>query len=379
MPSQACRDYIKGLDRDRGSHAGLMLDRYLRVPVKEKGQGDDSDGNHADDRKDLLEKAMKACERSLLIYGPAFQRYQINVLKEPESTWNYYQTKSRIAMNLSQASSLETSVALHHTYGVPYLPASALKGLTSHYCHNVFGSKDSKLGIGGKYYNVLFGTEDDRGHITFHDGWMEPDSLAKNGLILDVMTPHHGDYYSGKDSAPTDFDSPNPITYLTVAGTFLVHVTCDVKDEQGCKWAGFAMRLLDAALEHWGVGGKTNAGYGLMKADAQKKNAIRSREQQAREEAETAAKLAQLPEFERSIAQLAAARPDKGQRESSFLLGRLKDGQWPEAEKIHVAEIIMSKMKTERRWREQTQKKNPERDSDYQNTLLVIRYLQGKV
>ena len=38
------------------------------------------------------------------------------------------------------------------------------------------------------------------GFITFHDAWISPEALSKTdeGLLEDVMTPHHGDYYGGK-------------------------------------------------------------------------------------------------------------------------------------------------------------------------------------
>jgi hypothetical protein len=79
------------------------------------------------------------------------------------------------------------------------------------------------------------------------------------------MTPHHGGYYSKKDgAAPTDFDDPNPITFLSIVGSFRVIVSCDVSNEDGVKWAKFAFTLLTNALSEWGIGGKTNAGYGRL-------------------------------------------------------------------------------------------------------------------
>jgi CRISPR-associated protein Cmr6 len=82
------------------------------------------------------------------------------------------------------------------------------------------------------------------------------------------MTPHHADYYMAQpeSAAPTDFDDPNPVTFLSVAGDFRVAVACDVAGEAGNRWAERALQLVTEALAYWGVGGKTSAGYGRMYA-----------------------------------------------------------------------------------------------------------------
>ena len=93
----------------------------------------------------------------------------------------------------------------------------------------------------GKYHHILFGSNEDCGFITFHDAWIMPDcsSGKKLGLVDDVMTPHHGDYYSGKSDdsdqlvAPSDFDYPNSVTFLAVAGTFQVFLSCGSTSDDG--------------------------------------------------------------------------------------------------------------------------------------------------
>jgi CRISPR-associated protein Cmr6 len=69
-----------------------------------------------------------------------------------------------------------------------------------------------------------------------------------------------------ESAAPTDFDDPNPVTFLSVAGDFRVVVACDAGNEAGDRWAARALQLVTEALAHWGVGGKTSAGYGRMHA-----------------------------------------------------------------------------------------------------------------
>ena len=135
-------------------------------------------------------------------------------------------------------SPLETGLALHHTYGVPYIPGSALKGLASHYCDQVWGEKNPDYKLKARYHRVLFGTTDESGYIVFNDGWISPESLD-SCLECDVMTIHHPKYYRSEDSPPSDYDSPTPITFLSINDkcTFQLFLYCDSPGDEGKKWA----------------------------------------------------------------------------------------------------------------------------------------------
>lgn len=229
--------------------------RYLEVPVDDKKK-------HPDARKALFRAMKESLVRSQKIYTAAYQRYAGAI--GPTDTSGDFETCGRIILGLGGENVLETGLTLHHTYGTPFIPGTALKGLAAHYCDQVWGNKDKEYRLGGRYHEALFGTMDYSGHIIFHDAWITPGTMPES-LWLDVITPHHGDYYSG-NGAPTDFDDPVPITFLSVAGTFHIAVSCDnPEDEDGKKWAAFVFELLSEALVQWGIGGKTSAGYGRMK------------------------------------------------------------------------------------------------------------------
>jgi len=252
-----------------GANAGLLRDRYLRVAVKDKV-------NHPAARKDLFEAMCQSLVQSEAFYEAAYLRqlssHQENSLQKP-ITEGFFRTKGRLVIGLGGENVLETGITLHHTYGTPLIPGTALKGLASHYCDQVWGARDQGQGFkrwrkgetGGDYHKSIFGTTDDSGHIIFHDAWITPETLVKS-LQPDVMTPHHGDYYSDEsgNTPPTDFDDPNPVTFLSVVGNFHVAVSCDVPGTEGQKWANLAFDLLSDALQEWGIGGKTNAGYGRL-------------------------------------------------------------------------------------------------------------------
>lgn len=231
----------------KAAHAGLILASYLQS-TDDKGEG----------KRRLLDQAIKAAAQAGPIYKLAFERWKVATTGE-DTVSTELRVLGRLLVGLGGENVLETGITLHHTYGMPVIPGSALKGLATHYCSREWGLHNQELREGGVHYRTIFGTTEDSGHVIFHDSWVCPGS---KGLVMDVLTPHHGDYYSGKSgAAPTDFDDPNPVAFLSVVGRFRLAVSC-----QDRAWADFTLRLLKSALKEWGVGGKTNSGYGRMDA-----------------------------------------------------------------------------------------------------------------
>lgn len=167
----------------------------------------------------------------------------------------------RMAVGLGAASVTENSVALLRAWGVPYVPGSALKGLASSAAHRGGGDAWRRAEVetpGGADAEVLFGSTAVAGVVTFHDAWWVPEG-AKLPLDLDVMTVHHADYYTGAGAtAPADWDEPNPVSFLTARGSYLVALSGPEE------WIDVARQWLALALARDGVGAKTHAGYGRM-------------------------------------------------------------------------------------------------------------------
>lgn len=168
----------------------------------------------------------------------------------------------RMVVGLGAESVLETAVALHRTYGVPYIPGSALKGLAAAAAHKHLENPDWRKvkddGKMGESHQILFGNQESSGYVTFHDALWVPDG-DRLPLDLDVMTVHHPEYYQGEESPPADWDSPNPVAFLSARGKYLLAVTGPEE------WVGAAVDILKDALEKDGIGAKTAAGYGRMK------------------------------------------------------------------------------------------------------------------
>lgn len=232
------------------SNASLELDRYLSGPVTA--------------RNGCLEDLQKrvADSHSPPLYSIAYCRWKRVLSSLPlRIRLQKFQVVGRVIVGLGNESARETSITLHPLYGVPLLPGSALKGLARHYAEIAVGGR---LATGGDHHRVLFGDQASAGYVTFFDAWYCPGSAPEDRpLALDVMTVHHPRYYRwpGKeDPGPSDFDDPNPVRFLSARGCFLAALA-----GPSGEWAELAMDLLARALEGWGIGAKTSAGYGRMK------------------------------------------------------------------------------------------------------------------
>lgn len=170
------------------------------------------------------------------------------------------ETVSPCVLWLAAPTALELGFCLHHTYGLPYLPGSALKGVARRQClweNEAADSRPDAETLG------LFGQGGDTGHagrIDFLDGI----PLDPTCLELDVMNPHHPDYYSGRNRIPHDCEGPIPLTFLRirVGARFEVAIVAGPKGEAAD--LARARELLLAALTDLGLGAKTSSGYGLF-------------------------------------------------------------------------------------------------------------------
>ena len=264
-------------DFTKGTHPGLLLQKCL-----EKQYIEESDNKKQDDSTSNAVKAAKAAKADLLkktrecvenfdteVYNAAFKTWKKSLDLFGDYTL-VMKIKNRMIVGLGENNVLEAGLTLHHTYGVPWIPGSAVKGLTAHYCNEIYGEKDSSFKKGGDVYLAIFGTTDTAGLVQFHDAWILPEDVTTS-FHLDVITPHHQDYYgnAGK-SSPTDFDTPVPIPFLSVSGKFQFALSLDTDHDQTelsteeKSILTFAKRLLLEALRDFGIGGKTSSGYGRM-------------------------------------------------------------------------------------------------------------------
>lgn len=204
-----------------------------------------------------------------------------------------FTTQWRMVQGLGLESVYETSMTLHHVYGIPYIPASTLKGVVrSWIITNAFEGKEERAlsdprfcdwfgcptelvvdNNGVRQRHASFYKEARKGELVFFDTY----PLRTPQLSVDIMNPHYGPYYSDKtnQTPPADYHNPVPVFFLTVEHTpfqFILgskqeflYQTIKNQEMENSNWTIFDW--LKSALTDHGIGAKTAVGYGYMKSE----------------------------------------------------------------------------------------------------------------
>jgi len=161
----------------------------------------------------------------------------------------------RLIIGLGGAHPHETSMTFHHIYGIPYIPGSAVKGVTRHWVVQEYHENNEQKALCDDFFKDIFGTEEKQGEVIFFDAY----PIGDIKLAVDIMNPHYPDYYS-KNFPPADWQNPNPIKFLTVENTkFCFHLASKKKE-----FLHKAKEWLKEALKEFGIGAKTSLGYGIL-------------------------------------------------------------------------------------------------------------------
>ncbi len=237
------RNELQSLDRiPSTAHAGLWIDKLLRHGEKGKGETN----------ADHFRQVVRAVDP---LYKQVYERWKKS-LADIGAQRRPAHVLGRLSVGLGGEGVHETSIALHHTYGIPYIPGSALKGLAARYTRKRLQNWTPE------HLKVLFGDTNAAGYVTFFDAHYIPESAKRDTpLALDVMNVHHPGYYRGEDVPPADWDSPTPISFLSATGSYLIAL--HGPDE----WVNAAFEILAHALKEEGIGAKTSSGYGRMEIE----------------------------------------------------------------------------------------------------------------
>lgn len=248
----------------------LILDKYVERKAidenKERGPW----------MRDLLQGQVIDAE----LARSAYQRWRL-MLKSLDVVSFDAELEWRIVVGLGGESVLETDLTLHHLYGLPIIPASALKGLTRAYVAGEekdyfvpitkpIAERKPSLEERTDHPDVqrIFGMQERAGSVLFFD------ALPLNGqatFVVDIMNPHYPDYYntlkSNAITPPANNQSPNPIPFLAVKeGTTFTFALAprNPNELQHREEVKLVKEWLQKALQKYGVGGKTGAGYGYF-------------------------------------------------------------------------------------------------------------------
>ncbi|MBV5310964.1 type III-B CRISPR module RAMP protein Cmr6 [Chromatium okenii] len=297
--------------------------------------------------------------------------------------WNF-------ATGLGLAHPVENGLAWHHTLGVPYLAGSGVKGLVRAWIEVWDESLDDE--IKDQLLNRWFGNQDQSGAFIFFDAL----PIAPVNLSADIMTPHMGKWYekggeiqnwqSEPEHIPADWHAPVPVPFLIAKKPKLLFGIAPRHSEYAAE-LNSVFDALKSALEWLGAGAKTAVGYGVMQEDLTAENrlheamvAIEQRRcaeiDAAQKESARQAALKTMTPIEREIAELLNARKDKSQTDITYLIGLVKNDRWYREDKLLAAQYLEREMKIQKgQWKPDSKAKKPERDREYQNTLLVMQWL----
>lgn len=215
----------------------------------------------------------------------------------------------RMIIGLGNPSVYEISMTLHFIYGIPYIPASAIKGVIRNaLIRELFlatmvkdnteideklGTEAEKQALKDPLFDLIFGNpkessyfkEARKGKVIFLDAY----PIESPTLKIDIMNPHYPQYYSGKNP-PSDWQKPNPIHFLTVEKTkfrFVILIHPGILEKlnkvdllkESKLWSHYKEGKKDVKIEdvkdvvekslvesikNHGIGAKTSVGYGYL-------------------------------------------------------------------------------------------------------------------
>lgn len=181
----------------------------------------------------------------------------------------------RIVVGLGGANINETDITLHHTYGIPYIPGQAIKGVVRNYIIRNKHLANSEIeseqkAMKDKKFKDIFGGTDEQGKsyagkVIFFDAFPINECVIEK----DIMTPHHSEYYTKEGVFPQDSDSVVPIQFLVATGNkdklkFQINIAIDSELEEDTI-TDLVDNLRNALMDN-GIGAKTAVGYGYFES-----------------------------------------------------------------------------------------------------------------
>lgn len=304
-------DYLLKNKKDT-ENTYLIINKYnpLNMTITEKGSkvSYKINKNKTNLAKTCNENVGKSENLKRIFESLETKRSDIKQNMEYTHTWIGFEADllDKLVVGLGDFTTDETAITLHHIYGIPYIPGSAIKGVLKNYMIEKYFSQDlidirnipkkdiqiyekEKRDFERKLNNndvlrCVFGgqTKDNnvQGQVLFFDAY--PQNEVE--LDVDIMTPHHTNYY-GKNNLPLDTDKVTPIDFYVVKnGTkFIFNIAISkelqnvdfiIEDENTLKkdfdkgiTDFITQNLIEALVDH-GIGAKTAVGYGYFNEDS---------------------------------------------------------------------------------------------------------------
>jgi len=259
---------FQGGEPPQGANVGLVYDRYADIWKASRRDGSATD-IHSDSslRHEFLKKMVGSGTAT-----PGWARRELERIKPLLEAFHrrrsrLWQSIDALPLELVLSSPMVSGVGMTHALtagfvwdrnlGVPYLPASSLKGAT-----RAWANPEQWGALAKDDFDRIFGVMEDTGagSVVFHDLYpLEPPTLR-----IDLINPHFKDYYQ-YGTPPGDWLEPEPAFFLTIApGTRFV-TALHPRTAAHSKDLDMAAKCVREALENLGLGAKTAVGYGRFK------------------------------------------------------------------------------------------------------------------
>lgn len=198
MTISLMRESLKKLISDdlKDAHAGLLMQRGLTKWDKDDKQA----------KAELIQKIVKIpTPKKDSLYALAFTRWVRATSDTDRFATLAAGISGRLYTGLNSAGALETGISTSHTYGMPLIAGSSVKGIAR--------SHAESLGLDKAHLTVLFGDDSDSGSLksgalVWHDAWFIPANTPP--FAAEIITTHHQDYYNGKQLEADEMESPHP-------------------------------------------------------------------------------------------------------------------------------------------------------------------------
>lgn len=245
-------------------------------------------------------RALRARQQTLAAALPEKQRQIIDAV-----------STAPFATGLGLEHPVDNGFAFLSPYGLPYLAGSGVKGVLRQAANELRDDGDAAITqplIDALFGQELQGADARRGALACWDVFPQP---SGDSLVVEIMTPHFGDYYQNKGT-PHDAGQPNPIPFLAVPArsAFRFVVTCDPArlPTDAPDWKTTLDRIIEHAFAWLGFGAKTTVGYGALAEDPVAADERRRVEDQKRQQAAAAAEAKRRALLSSEDRELEAAR-----------------------------------------------------------------------
>jgi len=252
-------------------------------------------------KKGFIERTAKlASQSSHAAYAQSLTQRQQHLCESLGGACMTLETTGPFVTGTGISHPVENGFTFHPTLGLPYLPASGVKGLLRAWvevwmAHDSEAQKTALIEDWFGYSGSSSGpdAEGSAGALIFFDAL----PTGSTSMKCDIMTPHMGGWYEkGEDLnaqnfakvAPGDWHSPVPVPFLVVCAgvkfqwAVAPRLTGDAPvDSARRASAAKALQALKDALEWVGAGAKTAVGYGRMVDTKAEEEQARAKDLQA--------------------------------------------------------------------------------------------------